>query len=194
MIANERNPADVLSAPEEIAHCCRCGALMKTGLFQGRARRVCTACDYVHFVDPKVGVGVLLLHEEKILLVRRAMAPERGKWSLPAGFLDRGEDPAVTAARETKEETNLEVRIEALLEVYSNPPCRGGASIFLLYRATMLAGELRAGDDADDARFFSLDQLPELAFTSTKDAIRRLTDREETASRFQVSRQPTGKA
>jgi 8-oxo-dGTP diphosphatase len=80
----------------------------------------------------------------------------------------------VVAVRETLEETGLEVEVEELVDVYYNPPSpQGGASVFILYRANLLGGELEAGDDADDAGFFSLDRLPELAFASTRDAIRR---------------------
>ena len=137
----------------------------------GRPRRACPDCGYVHFTDPKVGVGVLIIETGRVLLVQRAVEPERGKWSLPAGYLDQGEDPRATAAREALEETGLMVVIEGLLDVFYNPPGRGGASIFILYRARCLAGEPTAGDDADDARFFPLDALPDLAFASTRAAI-----------------------
>jgi len=140
-----------------------------------RPRRVCPACGYVHFTDPKVGVGVLVVEGDRVLLVRRGVAPERGKWGLPAGFLDQGEDPRATAAREALEEVGLTVAVEELLDVFHNPPGRGGASIFILYRARRLAGEPTPGDDADDARFFALDALPELAFASTRAAIDRLS-------------------
>jgi len=141
-----------------------------------RPRRVCPACGYVHFTDPKVGVGVLVVEGDRVLLVRRGVAPERGKWGLPAGFLDQGEDPRATAAREALEEVGLTVAVEELLDVFHNPPGRGGASIFILYRARRLAGEPTPGDDADDARFFPLDALPELAFASTRAAIARLRE------------------
>jgi 8-oxo-dGTP diphosphatase len=118
---------------------------------------------------------MVLDEEGKILLVKRAMTPERGKWSIPAGFLDHGEDPASTAEREVLEETNLQVAISGLVDVYYNAEAlrHGGASIFILYRAKLMGGELRAGDDAAEAGFFGMGKLPELAFTSTRDAIRR---------------------
>jgi ADP-ribose pyrophosphatase YjhB (NUDIX family) len=150
---------------------------MITREYGGKLRRTCPACGFIHFTDPKVGVGVLVQQEGQILLVRRTMKPEIGKWSIPAGYLDHGEDPAETAVRETLEETSLQVEITGLLDVYHNPPQEGGASIFILYYARMLGGQLQAGDDADDARFFPLDQLPELAFASTRAAIRLLTER-----------------
>jgi ADP-ribose pyrophosphatase YjhB (NUDIX family) len=159
------------SAPVRIAFCPRCGAALVTREVDGRPRRACPNCGYVHFTDPKVGVGVLVIEAGRVLLVQRAVSPERGKWSLPAGYLDQGEDPRATAVREALEESGLTVAIEGLLDVYHNPPGRGGASIFILYRARRLAGEPVAGDDADDARFFPLDALPDLAFPSTRAAI-----------------------
>ncbi len=120
---------------------------------------------------------MLVVEDDRLLLVRRGVEPERGKWSLPAGFLDQGEDPRQTAAREALEEAGLTVVVEGLVDVFYNPPGRG-ASIFILYRARRVAGEPTPGDDADDARFFTLDALPELAFASTRAAIARLSDRE----------------
>jgi 8-oxo-dGTP diphosphatase len=81
----------------------------------------------------------------------------------------------VTAEREVLEETNLQVEIDDLVDVYYNEEAleQGGASIFILYRARLVGGKLQAGDDADEATFFEADQLPELAFASTRDAIRR---------------------
>lgn len=139
-----------------------------------KPRRTCPGCGYIYFTDPKVGVGVLVVHEGKVLLVRRTMSPEIGKWSIPAGFVDRGEDPRETAVREALEETNLHVEIEGLVDVYHNPPAEGGASIFILYRAHIQHGELQPGDDADAAGFFGLNELPELAFASTRAAVQEL--------------------
>lgn len=138
-------------------------------MVNGRLRRACTNCDFIHFTDPKVGVGVLVVQEGKLLLVQRIMKPEIGKWSIPAGYLDYGEDPKETAVREVLEETNLEVEITGLVDVYYNPDAitQGGASIFILYNAKLNGGTLKAGDDAKAAQFFGPEELPELAFTST---------------------------
>lgn len=163
------------TAPDHIKFCVRCGAPLATRQVGDRPRRACTACDYVHFTDPKVGVGVFVLDEAgRVLLVRRVMNPERGKWSIPAGFLDQGGNPVETAVREAHEETGLDVVVDGLVDVYHNPPGEGGASIFILYRAHMVGGTLRAGDDADGVGFFARHQLPELAFTSTRESIKRL--------------------
>jgi len=165
------------SAPEEFAYCPRCATPLVTRPVMDKLRRVCPACNYVYFTDPKVGVGVMVVENGRLLLVRRGMPPEKGKWSIPAGFVDRGEDPQETAVREAEEETGLQVQITGLVDVYFNPsvrPNHPGASIFILYRAECTGGQLQAGDDAAAAAFFTLDELPEIAFASTHDAIQRL--------------------
>lgn len=165
------------TAPANFVYCPRCTTPLETRLVMDKPRRVCPACGFIHFTDPKVGVGVLVQQDGRILLVRRLMDPERGKWSLPAGFVDQGEDPRETAVRETFEETNLRVAITGLVDVYFNRTQNGlGASIFILYHAELLGGELQAGDDADAVGFFALDALPELAFSSTKEAVRLLAE------------------
>ena len=163
-----------ISAPEAVKYCSRCATPMETRPVGDKPRRVCPGCGFIHFTDPQVGVGVFVVHEGKILLVRRTMHPEIGKWSIPAGFVDHGEDPAETAVREALEETNLQVAIEELIGVYQNPPTQGGASIFIMYKARLLGGRLQAGDDADAAAFFALDDLSEIAFASTRAAIDQL--------------------
>ena len=161
------------SAPAHVRFCLLCGASLATRKIAGKPRRACTACDFVYFVEPKVGVGVMVVEEGRILLVRRAMEPEKGRWSLPAGYLDYGESPVETAVREAREETSLEVRVTGLVDVFHNPP-GAGASVFLLYRAERESGEPAPGDDADGAAFFGRDELPPLAFASTFAAVERL--------------------
>jgi len=164
-----------ISAPTHIIYCPKCSSKLVTRKVGDKPRRACPNCNYVHFTDPKVGVGVLVVDQGKILLVKRKMNPEQGKWSLPAGFLDYGENPKETAEREVFEETNLRVQIQSLLEIYHNPEAveNGGASIFILYTARLEGGEIEAGDDASQAAFFDPGELPEIAFASTRDVINR---------------------
>jgi ADP-ribose pyrophosphatase YjhB (NUDIX family) len=120
-----------------------------------------------------VGVGVVVHDEDgRLLLVQRAVAPGKGLWALPAGFVDADEDPRAAAAREALEETGLVVDVGAVVDVYPVPG-PGGASFFLAFEAKAVGGTLAAADDALDARFFAAHELPELAFDSTLDAVRR---------------------
>jgi len=134
--------------------------------------RVCTACGRVHHRDPKVGVGVVARDDAgRLLLVRRGVQPGKGLWALPAGYVDAGEDPRAAAAREALEETGLVVEVGAVIDAYTTTG--GGASFFLAFRARVVGGTLGAADDVTDARFFALDDLPELAFESTREAVGR---------------------
>jgi 8-oxo-dGTP diphosphatase len=136
----------------------------------GVARRVCTSCRQVHYADPKVAVGVAVFRDDRLLLVRRVMEPARGRWSVPGGYLDVGEDPRAAAAREVVEEAAVVVEVGEVLDVFANPPEEGG-TLFVLYRGRWVSGEPAAGDDADDAAFFGRDELPALAFSSTAAAV-----------------------
>ena len=169
-----------ISAPEHLHYCPLCAGSLSTEERAGKPRRVCTDCGYIHFVEAKVAVGGLAVEDERVLLVRRAKPPEKGKWCLPAGYLDYGEEPKGAAAREFLEETNLEVKVDDVVDVYFNPindPSQSGASLLVLYRVDITGGSLCAGDDASDARFFPLDALPELAFQSTQEVVERLRER-----------------
>lgn len=164
-----------MSAPEAYRFCPRCGTPLVTRQVGDRARRACNACPFIHFTDPKVGVGIAVIDGGRLLLVRRRMAPEIGRWSLPAGFLDYGEDPQETAVREVFEETGLHVQIDGLMDLFYNESAvgEGGASIFILYHGRLLGGTLAAGDDADAAAFFTPHTLPPLAFASTRAAVKK---------------------
>ena len=126
----------------------------------------------VHHTDPKVAVGVAVFHDDRLLLVRRVMDPGRGKWSLPGGYLDLGEQPRVAAAREALEEAGVVVTVGAVIDVFANPMAQGGA-VFVLFDATWVSGTPAPGDDADAAAFVSRDEVPPLAFASTEFVVRR---------------------
>jgi len=157
----------------DINFCVRCGHSLETREAFGKVRPVCPQCGRVHFMDPKVAVALVVERDRKLLLVRRTNDPERGKWSMPAGFVDRGEDPAEAAAREGLEETGLTVRITQLMEVLGKGGDTEGADILIVYRAEAVAGELTPGDDASEAGYFGPDELPALAFASTRKVIAR---------------------
>lgn len=152
----------------EVNFCPQCGAAVRLEFRFGRPRPICPQCDWIHFPDPKVAAAVLVEKDEKVLLVRRANEPYRGLWTLPAGFVDAGEDPALAAARECLEETGLQVRIIGLHDVIAGQEHVGGAHILIVYRAEVISGTLAANDDVDLASYFRRYELPPLAFASTQ--------------------------
>lgn len=159
---------------DEVNFCPRCG----TGLIQmqrlGRLRPTCPNCEWIFFPDPKVAVAVLITDKESVLMVRRSNNPQQGLWTLPAGFVDAGEDPRLAAERECLEETGLFVRVTDLVDVLSGQEHERGADILIVYQGEIISGELTPGDDADQVAFFHLRQLPPLAFKSTNQILKSL--------------------
>jgi 8-oxo-dGTP diphosphatase len=154
---------------DEIRFCPRCGEPVVQELRFGKLRPVCQACDWVYFADPKVAVVVIAVDKntQNMLFVRRVNDPQRGMWTLPGGFMDAGEDPQQAAARECVEETGMTVQVIRLLDLEARKKPEQGAHLVLYYLAEILSGDLIAGDDADAAAFFPIDQLPPLAFLSS---------------------------
>ncbi len=161
---------------EEIKFCPRCGHLLEEKEIHGRERKYCPACGFVFFRDPKVGASVLVEHDNKILLVKRGIQPNKGKWCLPGGFVEFDESPENAAIRECKEETNLDVKIEKLLGIYPYINDLRGPGILIAYKVKIIGDvkELKPGDDAEVARFFSPYELPpmeEIAFRTNREII-----------------------
>ncbi len=155
-----------MSQRPPVNFCLRCGTRLELRFWFGQERPCCPVCGYIHFDDPKVAAAVFITAESRVLLIQRGVDPERGKWALPAGYVDGDEDPCQTAVREALEETGLQVRVTGLLDVFHGTH-RPGASILIVYAAEVIGGELAPADDAEAAAWFGPDALPELAFEST---------------------------
>lgn len=151
----------------ELNYCPHCGHALADKEAFGRLRRFCPACDRIIFRDHKVSAGALVERDGKVLLVRRRVGPRQGAWSFPAGFVEFGEEPPDAAVRECHEEAGLEVEITGLFAI-TGPDPDGMASIVISYRAQVVEGDLKPGDDADQVGFFGPDELPTLAFRATR--------------------------
>ena len=152
----------------EFNYCQRCGAHVNHEVRFGKVRPVCPKCEWIHFVDPKVAAAVFIEKDGRVLLVRRAGEPFRGFWTLPAGFINGGEDPAEAATRECLEETGLNVRVTRVLDIISGKEHPRGADFIIVYHAEVIDGELKPDDDADAVEWFARENLPPLAFRATQ--------------------------
>ena len=152
----------------QIKFCPRCGTPVLHEERFGKIHPVCPQCEWVHFEDPKVAAAVLIEQDGRVLLVRRINEPYRGLWTLPAGFVDAGEDPARAAERECLEETGLSVHVIRVLDVIGGREHERGADIVIAYQGEVLSGTISPGDDADAVQWFARNDLPPLAFTATK--------------------------
>lgn len=162
-----------MSAASFVKFCPRCGAKVNYEEKFGEVRPVCPECNFIYFQDPKVAAAVLVEEGSRVLLVRRVNEPHRGLWTLPAGFVNGGEDPAEAAARECLEETNLTVRVTRVYDVIAGKEHERGADFIVVYCAEIVSGEMAPADDADAAEWFERDSLPPLAFLATKKVLHK---------------------
>jgi len=159
--------------PIEYRFCPRCGGDLEKRIVKPTEpkRLVCLNCSFIFYQDPKVVAGTIFTLDGRIVLLKRGVEPAMGKWVFPGGYVDRGESVHEAAIRETKEESQMDVKLGPLLNVYSYPR---SPNIIVVYAAEAVGGELGAGDESVEARVFAPAEIPwnDLAFDSTKDALK----------------------
>ncbi|MGC9203581.1 MAG: NUDIX domain-containing protein [Thermoplasmata archaeon] len=118
---------------------------------------------------PSLTVDGIINEGKSILLIKRGRDPFRGLYALPGGFVEYGETVESAIEREILEETGLSVKIRRILGIYSSPDRDPrGHTISIVYILERTGGTPKAGDDAEELKFFDLDNLPELAFDHRK--------------------------
>ena len=121
--------------------------------------------------NPLAGVGAVIIEEDRVLLVRRATPPLLGEWSLPGGVLECGETLREAVAREAREETGLLIEPGEMLGVYERV-IRDDARrvryhyVLIDFLCSVVGGDIKAGSDAADVRWFTRDELPALNLAS----------------------------
>ena len=128
---------------------------------------------------PLVGVGAVIVDAGRVALVKRGRPPLAGNWSIPGGLLEVGETLRACAEREVREETGLAVEIGELLGVFDRvvPDADGYIHyhyVLIDFLCRRISGELCAGDDADEARWFALADLSTLGLAAETEKVIRL--------------------
>uniref|UniRef100_A0A1J3ICF7 Nudix hydrolase 23, chloroplastic n=1 Tax=Noccaea caerulescens TaxID=107243 RepID=A0A1J3ICF7_NOCCA len=168
-VPNSPTSVSVQSAGDvrKIKFCQWCGGPTKHEIPDGeeKLRAICTHCDKIAYQNPKMVVGCLIEHEEKVLLCKRNIQPSHGLWTLPAGYLEVGESAAEGAMRETWEEAGATVEVIspfAQLDI----PLIGQTYVIFLAKLNNL--HFAPGPESLECRLFALDEIPfdSLAFSS----------------------------
>ncbi len=159
-------------------YCYQCGQETQSECIAGQSRAYCQHCDLIFYENPKPSVAILALNERnQILLVKRNVAPGNGRWCLPGGFIEQGETAQEAVLRELKEETGLTGRNLRLWDAASYLNGYYGDVLVLGYQVDLDAYRLKAGDDAEEAGFFSRVGLPPVVFDIHAKFIERLFTR-----------------
>lgn len=139
---------------------------------EGRSRDLCMRCGSVFYENPLPVASALVVNEQReVLLVKRGKDPYRGMWCLPIGFAESGEEVKDAALRELEEESGVKGKIVRLIDVDTVDNDFYGSLAIVTYEVSAVGGRLRPGDDAEDARYVSIFDLPALAWSSNEKAV-----------------------
>ena len=136
-----------------------------------RERAVCSACDTIHYQNPKIVAGALPVWEDRILLCKRAIEPRYGTWTLPAGFMENGETVEQGARRETHEEARAELQELSLYTMLSIPHI---SQVYIMFRGQLMAEDaFSPGDESLETTLFAEHEIPwdEIAFPVIADGM-----------------------
>ena len=155
-------------------YCSNCGTPVELRIPEGDTlpRYICSACDVIHYQNPKIVVGCIPEWEDRILLCRRAIEPRLGLWTMPSGFMENAETLVQGAERETLEEANARVEMGDLYSIYSVPHIN---QVHVLFRARLLDLDFKPGIESLDVKLFHEAEIPwdALAFRVIREPLKR---------------------
>lgn len=162
-------------------YCSACGNTVRYRIPEqdDRLRYVCDSCGVIHYENPKVVVGTIPYWRDKVLLCRRAIEPQYGLWTLPAGYMENGESSLAGALRETYEEAGATLIDGQLYRLFDIPFIN---QIYLFYLSEMPAAHHSPGAESLETRLFTEEEIPwsELAFPVIHDVLKEFfADRDE---------------
>lgn len=161
-------------------YCPKCAGKLESRKLDHTSHPVCTSCDFVFYQNSKPTASAVIVNDQnEVLLIKRAINPHLGKWDIPGGFLENGEDPIEGLKREIKEELSVDIKpIELLTIVVDEYGYVKGDfyTLNLFYRSKIKSGEVRLDSENSDYGWFSKENIPwnELAFKNTTAALKEL--------------------
>ena len=158
---------------KDVNYCLRCGHKLELKTdSENKLRPHCSACNWVYYKNPIPAVAIVLFNENKeLLLVKRRNEPKAGFWALPSGYMEINLTPEENAIQELEEETGLKGKIMHCVGWYYGDSPIYERIVSIGFRMQVIGGKLQAGDDAEEAKFYPLYNLPVIAFDAHRDFI-----------------------
>ena len=158
-----------------INYCIKCGCSMSLNLDrEGKMRPHCSSCGWIYYKNSIPAVACVVINElGQLLLIKRKFEPQAGLWALPSGYIEIWQSPEDAAISELEEETGLIGEIESFIGYYNGFSPIYEKVLSLGYKMKIIGGSLKAGDDALEAVFYDLDNLPEIAFWAHQDFVKK---------------------
>lgn len=143
--------------PAPYLFCPVCGKPLQESIIDSQTRSKCFNCSYVHWGDFSLGVGGVILHDNKVLLVQRGYNPGKGIWTIPGGYVDHGESIGDAIIREIQEETGIISKPLSIIALRDRPDERHDT--YLIFLMQFLGGDL-LGQPGEvlDLGFFTLEE------------------------------------
>jgi len=154
------------------SHCGTAAPVFEVPAGDSRPRYVCRNCSTIHYTNPNIVAGCLVMWQDQVLLCQRAIEPRRGYWNIPSGYLENGETVEEGAAREVWEEAEAAVVIRGIHTIYSLPHIN---QVYIHFLAELVAGKFGVGEESSATRLFSEADIPwqDLAFTSSTFSLKK---------------------
>lgn len=169
-------------------YCGECGGrLDKVWIAEdARERLVCTLCKSIRYENPRILVSTVVMCNDRLLLCRRAQPPSVGKWNLPSGFMEKLETLENAAARETLEETGVQLRPQQLT-LYTVTSLSKISEVYVCFRAEVASDICSVGGESLEVAFFAEERIPwdELAFPEMRSFL-KLCFREHSQKRYGI--------
>ncbi len=156
----------------EANYCLSCGDRLESRNMGGEDRKACPSCSYVFWGNYSIGVGALIIKDDKILLIRRSLEPGKGLWTNPGGYIEQHEKIEKSIIREVFEETGVTAKVRGIVAAGDLP--RHVHNVYLVFLMDYVEGEPQPDQvEVDQAGFYSLEEMESM---NVAEVTRRLAD------------------
>lgn len=162
--------------------CPKCGGELKMQKHDYQMHPVCQSCGFVFYQNSKPTASPVIVNDkDEVLLVKRNIEPSLGRWDLPGGFLENGEDPIDGLKREAKEELDVRVEPIEILKIFIDKYGYEEGDFYtlnLFYKSRIVSGEIKLDSENSEYRWFKKKDIPwkNLAFNNTSIALKTLCE------------------